>query len=143
MKSVAKLKNDIDKATKIDHRNMQDADWLTLKKIFCGLRVMKSGTSIVGNSKVMAHLMPNIVPPIDRAYTLKYLGERISNGLECEWSLMMMVIERFFIPVATNGEFLAKSGVWSDRQDEYPWDTSDFKIIDNLIIAAVSRDRKE
>lgn len=99
---------------------------------------MASGTSIVGNSKVMAHMIPNIVPPIDREYTLKYLkgNTNIRNGLDYEWKLMKGVISEIFIPVAKDTEFVKKANAWIDNQSEYPWDTSIFKVIDNLVIGA-------
>ena len=33
---------------------------------------MASGTSLVGNSKVMHHMLPNIVPPIEESIPLLY-----------------------------------------------------------------------
>jgi len=64
---------------------------------------MASGTSLIGHSKVMAHLMPNIVPPIDREYTLNFLKghSQIQNGLDGEWDLMRSIIEGLFIPLPT------------------------------------------
>ena len=38
---------------------MNEADWSILKDIFSGLKIMASGTSLVGNSKVMHHMRPN------------------------------------------------------------------------------------
>lgn len=99
---------------------------------------MASGTSIVGNSKVMAHMIPNIVTPIDREYTLKYLkgNTNIENGIDDEWKLKKEIISEFFIPITKNTEFLKKANNWISNQANYPWDTSIFKIIDNLIIGA-------
>lgn len=139
--SVVGLEREIEAATKIDYETVTEANWELLQNIFCNTKVMKSKTSIVGNSKVMAHLIPNIVPPIDRAYTIRYLKETIRNGHEYEWPLMRNVIENFFIPVASEERFLSRSKNWTADRDRFPWDTSDFKIIDNLIIAAVSREK--
>ena len=102
---------------------------------------MASETRLVGNSKVMHHMMPNIVPPIDREYTLGYLHgkKNIRNGIDEEWGLMKGIISGFFIPVACNAEFDSKATTWVARQTaglEYPWDTSVMKVIDNLIIGA-------
>lgn len=99
---------------------------------------MASGTSLVGNSKVMHHMVPNIVPPIDREYTLRYLrgNTNIKNDLYYEWQLMREIISEFFIPVASDKEFESKAKDWMARQNDYPWDTSILKIVDNLVIGS-------
>lgn len=99
---------------------------------------MASGTSLVGNSKVMHHMMPNIVPPIDREYTLRYLrgNSNISNNIDLEWVVMKEIIADFFIPIACDTECNLKATKWMASQNEYPWDTSLFKVVDNLVIGA-------
>ena len=49
--------------------------------------------------KVMHHMLPNIVPPIDREYTLRYLcgNTNIANDLDKEWKTMMAVTVTFCI----------------------------------------------
>jgi hypothetical protein len=37
------------------------------------LRVSISGASIVANSKALFHLLPNLIPPIDRQYTIRFV----------------------------------------------------------------------
>ena len=41
----------------------------------------------MGNSKVLAHLLPNLIPPVDREYTLTFLfrNKQVTNGLNEEW----------------------------------------------------------
>jgi hypothetical protein len=137
-RSVLGIKNKIEEAKKINYQNVTNSDWELLEKIFRSIKVMASGISIVGNSKVMAHMIPNIVPPVDREYTLKYLkgNTNIKNGLDYEWKLMKEIISEFFIPVAKDTEFVRKANSWIANQSEYPWDTSIFKVIDNLVIGA-------
>jgi hypothetical protein len=134
--SVDGLKDEICAAQNINIEDIAESDWAVLEKIFKNLKIMKTGTSLVGNSKVMAHMMANIVPPIDRAYTLRYLEENVKNGFEHEWPLMRNIIEKFFIPVATDKNYSTHAKNWMGDRKKYPWDSSPFKIIDNLIIAA-------
>ncbi|MDL1971328.1 MAG: hypothetical protein LWW94_10290 [Candidatus Desulfofervidaceae bacterium] len=143
--SIMKIREQIEQAREIDYQSINDADWKLLKTIFCNIKVMASGTSLVGNSKVMAHLLPNIIPPIDREYTLRYLkgNTNIKNEINVEWDLMREIIENFFIPVARNSNFTQKANNWIDNQSEYPWDTSIFKVIDNLIIGAGLIDKEK
>lgn len=136
--SVTALWPDIKAAGRITYQSINGADWLLLKKIFDGIHIMQSETRLVGNSKVMAHLVPNIIPPIDRAYTLKFLkgNTMIKNDASHEWSMMKDIISEFFIPVAEDAAFSAHAEQWINDQQTYPWDTSIFKVIDNLLIGA-------
>ena len=135
-RSIEPLRNHIAQAQQYNIQNMSDDKWECLEEIFSGINVMASGTSLVGNSKVMHHMLPNIIPPIDREYTLWYLrgNTSIKNDLEYERSLMKTIISDFFIPVASNHEFQLIAATWLVSASKYPWDTSSFKIIDNLII---------
>lgn len=49
---------------------------------------------------------------------------------------MKETLAEFFIPVSMDKGFQAAAGKWMADQDNYPWDTSIFKIIDNLVIGA-------
>ncbi len=137
-RSVESLSDRLADAQTFDFREMNDRKWAALEEIFLSLTVMASGTSLVGNSKVMHHIMPNIVPPIDREYTLWYLlgNKSIKNDLGGEWELMKNIISGFFIPIVSNPDFEATAMRWLAKSDQYPWDTSPMKIVDNLLIGS-------
>lgn len=143
-KSVEPLREAILEAERIDYRSLTEPNWLLLERIFRSIKIMASGTTLVGNSKVMAHMIPNIVPPIDREYTLRFLrgNTNIRNNLNYEWDLMKGIISHFFIPVAKAPGFISLVQNWMSDQENYPWDTSVFKIIDNLVIGGI-RSRSE
>jgi hypothetical protein len=134
--SVEPLEEKIIRAQGFAPAEMNEGAWGILKEIFCALKIMASGTSLVGNSKVMHHMLPNIVPPIDREYTLRYLygNTSIANDLGKEWQTMREILIGFFIPVATDSRFAAKAAKWMAAQK--PWDTSVMKVIDNLLIGS-------
>ncbi len=136
--SIESLQDNISEAQTFEFRQMNDMKWAVLKEIFQGINIMASGTSLVGNSKVMHHMMPNIVAPVDRKYTLQYLrgNTNIKNDLDHEWQIMKVIILDFFIPVACDKELGRKASRWMANQDEYPWDTSILKVVDNLVIGS-------
>ena len=138
LRSVEPLKGRIAKAQTFDLFEMNEDKWAFLKEIFDNLNVMASGTRLVGNSKVMHHMLPNIVPPIDREYTLSYLigSKVIHNDLDWEWELLKVIVQDFFIPVASNRDFEVIARGWIEQNSRYPWDTSLLKIIDNLVIGS-------
>ncbi|MBP3192960.1 hypothetical protein [Natronogracilivirga saccharolytica] len=136
--SIQRLIGRVLEAQTFDFREMSEIKWAVLKEIFCGVKVMASGTSLVGNSKVMHHMLPNVIPPIDRQYTLDFLRENknIRNDLEAEWLTMKEIISQFFIPVASNATFYLKAEQWVKTKKDYPWDTSILKVVDNLVIGS-------
>jgi hypothetical protein len=116
--------------------SLTTCDWDSLKEVFCGIRCMASGTSLVGNSKVMAHILPNLIPPVDRQYTLNFLfgNTYISNGIEKEWTRLVQILTEFFYPVLQSQAFRERAKMWLSRPAGRQWDTSELKIIDNLLI---------
>ena len=116
--------------------NICRGDWEALKAVFCGIRCMATRTSLVGNSKVMAHLLPNLIPPVDREYTLTLLfgHGRITNGIEREWDKLAVILDEFFYPVVRSPHFQSKAAKWLADENRHNWDTSELKIVDNLII---------
>ncbi len=135
--SIKSLARDFQEAAQISCENICEQNWASLKKIFFGIDIMETQTKLVGNSKVMAHMLPNIIPPIDRQYVLKFFERSLKNDMEYEWGLIKDIIQNFFIPVAQNEEFVRLANIWIGSQNKFPWDTSVFKIIDNLIIGKI------
>jgi hypothetical protein len=116
--------------------SLNECDWAALKKVFCGIRCMKTGTSLVGNSKVMAHLLPNLIPPVDREYTLSFLlgSGQITNGIDMEWTTLAEILDDFFYPIISSPLFQQKAVEWLAQSDRSKWDSSQLKIVDNLVI---------
>ncbi len=135
-KSIDSLSDKIVEAQQFGFNTIDENQWAVLKEIFRGINVMLSETSLVGNSKVMHHMLPNIIPPIDRTYTLWYLrrNTNITNDINFEWSLMRDLMSGFFTPVVSNVRFQEKAHAWIGQKELFPWDTSPMKIVDNLII---------
>jgi len=136
--SVLKIRDKIDYAQKISYENISEDEFRVLEEIFKRIKIMASATTIVGNSKVMAHMIPNLIPPVDREYTLRYLkgNTNIKNALDHEWNLFREILIGFFFPVANDHQFKLQANDWISNQTLYQWDTSILKVIDNLIIGA-------
>lgn len=118
---------------------LNESDWNDLKYAFLNLRCMRSKTALVGHSKVMAHALPNLISPIDRQYTLKFLFGKtdIKNDIEHEWSRLKQIHTEFFYPIVSKDTFAQKAKQWMGQQETFRWDTSPMKIVDNLIIGIV------
>jgi hypothetical protein len=97
---------------------------------------MATGTSLVGNSKVMAHALSNLVAPVDREYTHRFLfsSTNIANDIDREWEKLRAILRDFFYPVVRAESFMAKAREWQAQRAVFRWDTSPLKIADNLVI---------
>jgi hypothetical protein len=115
---------------------LSHSGWRELGEVFRGIRCMATGTSLVGNSKVMAHALPNLVAPVDREYTLRFLfgTTNIFNDLEREWEKLEVILRDFFYSVVRAEPFKRKAREWQESRAEFRWDTSPLKIVDNLVI---------
>jgi hypothetical protein len=62
------------------------------------LTVSISQSKIVGNSKVLAHIFPNLVPPVDREYSIRFFSETLYNfsGLEEEKKFYRHIIKKCY-----------------------------------------------
>ena len=90
-------------------------------------------------------LASELVPPVDREYTLNYLFRhgQIKNGIEVEWSKLVQILEGFFYPIAQSPLFQSKAEEWLKHCDRFKWDTSALKIVDNLVIGLSKMERGE
>lgn len=133
--SLSRIMPDIERAMSLDIGNVGDNDWGLLKKIFLNVDVMQSRVKMVGNSKVMTHLLPAVVAPIDRQYTLNYLNGNttIHSSIDRQWEMFRNIHENFYYKIAANNDFLEKAKQWV-RNEELKWDTSILKVIDNLVV---------
>ena len=142
--SLNRLWPKIQLAAQFDPLQMDEDKWPLLKHLFENIEVMNSETLLVGNSKVMAHALPHLIPPIDREYTLNYLYENsnIQNDKEKEWEKLKEIVTTFFLPITREELFKEKYEAWSRNQHDFPWDTSPLKVVDNLLIGAMKNKKK-
>jgi len=100
-----------------------------LEFVFCHLEIMKSERRIVGVSKTMHFLLPDLVMPIDSTYTMPcFYGTNKYNGkAEKEFQT--------FLDIFTKTHRITKNlKLTNDDVDGEKWNTSIPKLIDNAII---------
>lgn len=89
---------------------------------------------LVANAKALHHFLPDLVPPIDRAYTLMFLFNRIEPpGSESETFGEMFP---HLVRVAQeNGDLIRRAVTRGMRDDQHAnWDSGHAKVIDNALI---------
>ncbi len=98
--------------------------------ILDGLRVGAGGTKIVANSKALHHLLPDLMPPIDRAYTLRFFYDNtaLNQGDEVAFREIYPHFHRVAVSCREHIDRHVGSG---------PWNTSQTKVVDNAIVGFV------
>jgi len=90
------------------------------------LKVMESRAKLVGVSKALHHLLPDLVPPVDRKYTLKFFYNRLDYEEKEGKQKFLDIFDAFY-------EICKKLNL-TERDLKREWDTSIPKLIDNAII---------
>lgn len=125
--------------------DITDAELALLKPIFYNLNPMKSSKKVVAISKIFAHIIPNIIAPIDNEYTYQFingaLGKTTAPRNWPEFELLKEIHLKVFKPVVSDTKFKASAAFWLNN-NEFPWDTSLPKIVDNLIVGKIGQQKK-
>lgn len=100
-----------------------------LKKVFLNLKVMESKRKIVGVSKTMHFILPNLIIPIDSTYTLTcfYNYNKYDNSPEKEFGTFLDIFEKSI-------GIVKRLNLVQEDVDGEKWNTSIPKLIDNAII---------
>jgi hypothetical protein len=108
-----------------------------LSNLFTNLKVMESESNLVGNSKVIHHLLPDLVPPIDRQYTLRFFYGNLTSKYtpvfdkEEETDIFIEIMDYYHI-------ICKKLKLTNNDYDKTkPMNTSIPKVIDNAIIGFI------
>lgn len=102
-------------------------------------KIMASRPFVVGSSKLLHHLVPDLIPPIDNEYTydgmLAYLEDehRVTEPLESfEAVWRILTFFRKLVQGVTVEHIQAR---WLTNEQAYPMNTSVPKVIDNALIS--------
>ena len=103
----------------------------TIEQILDSMKVTKAYANLVANSKVLHHILPNLIPPIDRRYTLAYFGINTMLPSQKPASEIFKHLYPKFVEISKELESHIKAKVDPNSDN---WNTSFTKIIDNAII---------
>jgi hypothetical protein len=106
----------------------------TAWEIIAGIKVSTSQTQIVAGSKMLHHLLPDLIPPIDRQYTFRFFtGQKMvasDRAAFLDWFPLLAVIgarcREPILDAINRGGFMA---------------TGEAKVIDNAIIGYMQQQR--
>ncbi|MDP3261156.1 MAG: hypothetical protein Q8M34_11350, partial [Thermodesulfovibrionales bacterium] len=116
-----------------------------LKEIYYGLKVSISDATIVAHSKALAHILPDLIPPIDRQYTIRFFTQDNKNFFSDSGNYRMINVPKGIdAQFKAFNEYTCRIKALFDRCDcqifqieKSSFNTSNPKIMDNLIMAFV------
>jgi len=98
-----------------------------LRDLFEKLQVMDQKSQLVGVSKLLHFMLPDLVPPIDNNYILKFFG----GPRPQETARFLEILDEF--------RAISKELNLTGKDCEREWDTSIPKLIDNAIVGFYSK----
>lgn len=117
-------------------------DMTTIKKIveriFCNLKVMESKRRIVGVSKALHFLLPDLIMPIDSKYTMTafYGYNKYQSSAKKEFEDFWEIVEKTY-------EIAERLELRPEDADGELWKLSVPKLIDNAIIGLWNSKKEE
>ena len=116
-----------------------------LKKIYYGLKVSISDATIVAHSKELAHILPALIPPIDRQYTIRFFTQDNKQFFTDAGKYRMINVPKGIVAQFDDfKKYTCRIKALFDRCDcqmftieKKSFNTSNPKIMDNLIMAFV------
>jgi len=109
----------------INNRQIESEIIGLLENVFLNLKVMESKKRIVGVSKALHFLLPDLIMPIDNKYTINFFN--VSTDLKRELSTFKNIFIKMF-------EIAKCLCLTQNDVDGKKWNTSVPKLIDNAII---------
>jgi hypothetical protein len=100
-----------------------------LWRVLSALSVSIADAKIVANSKVLHHILPDLIPPIDRTYTFNFFYNRNMLTISEEDAFCEMFL-RFHRVAVEQKDFLSAH---VDRG----WNSSRTKVLDNALVGYV------
>jgi hypothetical protein len=93
------------------------------------LSVSLAAAKIVANSKVLHHILPDLVPPIDRTYTFNFFYNRNMLSISEKDAFAEMMLRFHRIAAARKDQIAERVGAG--------WNSSHTKVLDNAIVGYV------
>jgi len=137
--SFRKLKRQISTLEHLEITNIPEGNIASITsdlwEVLANTRVSVSQTKIVANSKALHHILPELMPPIDREYTLRFFYNHttLNQGDEVAFNEIYPYFHK--IASACKDKIMSHIGVGMN--------TSQTKVIDNAIVGFVLKELKK
>jgi len=145
------LKNK-DEINELKNKNIKNVNIDNIAKLITEkIHVSKSNSFLVSSSKVLHHILPNIISPIDRNYSIRFMRKNkddwgsSSMNINNEEAYALIFIKEMFEFINNNEKLMSKYIIEINENNIYDtnFNTSLTKIFDNLIMVYVKEYKGE
>jgi hypothetical protein len=127
---LAELAPDLSETSRVKADEVADQLWAIIETI----QIANNNARLVAGTKLLHHLLPNLVPPMDRRYTLNFFYDNNNlNGRTSERSAFKQLFRSFFVIA-----YLCQEEIEGIREggNAFRMNTSFTKVLDNAIVGA-------
>lgn len=120
-----------------DLRDPSVVNWLVSSIVYCP-KLAANRSQVVTVSKTLHHILPKLLPPIDREYTEEFFrlnNAHFSSKSVDGWERVIKGFAEIYKQI--QGRY--GEDYLSNLVDRTPWSTSETKLIDNAIIGYVKK----
>ena len=139
--SITNLKNEIVALHQYKMHQVQPSQTesilANIKSIFKEIHVTQNKSKIVGTSKLLHFLVPDLIMPIDRTYTMRFIygHNKYSQEIAKEIHTFNDIFMQFY-------NLTKKLSLTDQDIDGLGWNTTIPKLIDNAIMGYVMRNQQ-
>jgi hypothetical protein len=126
---------------KLKNKHISEVTVNEILELLVNLHISVSNAFLVSSSKVLHHIIPNLISPIDRQYSIRFMMQKKGNfdnstiNLDYEHAYAEMFLSSMFSFIKKN-ENIIKKKINSN------FNTSITKIFDNLLMVYVKNNKE-
>jgi hypothetical protein len=133
------------KLSSINYRNVDVNEIVNI--LTKNIHVSTSNSFLVSSSKVVHHILPNLISPIDRNYSIRFIKNKKSNfgnkpiNINNEEAYCLIFLQGMYDFIDSNENIMSKYLIDISDNENYNFNTNITKIFDNLIMVYVKENR--
>jgi len=148
-KEIIKNKDEI---IELKDKNIKNVNINNIAKLITEkIHVSKSNSFLVSSSKVLHHILPNIISPIDRNYSIRFMKKNKNDwgansiNINNEEAYAFIFLTEMYEFIGNNENLMSKYIIEINENNIYDnnFNTSLTKIFDNLIMVYVKKYKGE
>ena len=146
---IMKNKNELHELRNLNYKNVGVNTIVNL--LTKNIHVSTTNSYLVSSSKVLHHIIPNLVSPIDRNYSIRFMRKTNDNfgknamNITNEEAYALIFLQEMYMFLNKNEEKISKYIIKIDDSNIYNsnFNTNMTKIFDNLIMTYIKENKGE
>jgi hypothetical protein len=142
---IEEINKNRDELNVLKNKTLQEVDINDIVELINEkIHVSTSNSYLVSSTKVLHHIIPNIISPIDRQYSIRFINEN-KNHFSNNTMQLNVVTEEVYAFIFIDGmrDFLYKNEPKMKNYLDDNFNTSITKIFDNLLVAYIKEYKRD